>query len=285
MISSDLKSTGSEHKGIGMHTFDKLAPSTTKKMAPSDVKKSNWNLMGNHQEGSQFMEQRPVADTIKFCGTKRFKPQDPIIHTFHPTLGNPAAKEHLTNAHNKLEFQLGHNSTTNYATASELRPFRNMLHEIPRKPTQVRRKDIHYVPAVTPNTTLSYYSPSLPSSLGKPNNGAIAAERDRLKDSSEALQIANPKRSDARHWEEWDLRLQNSLKSCDESDNRDLLQRLRELSPTELSMYAFELEKKAMQLAVEEGKEVQRMKELNIFGNSTPTMNPLQTTELWRSRK
>lgn len=60
---------------------------------------------------------------------------------------------------------------------------------------------------------------------------------------------------------------------------------LRELSPTELSMYAFELEKKAMQLAVEEGKEVQRMKELNIFGNSTPTMNPLQTTELWRSRK
>lgn len=31
---------------------------------------------------------------------------------------------------------------------------------------------------------------------------------------------------------------------------------LHELSPTELSMYAFELEKKAMQLAVEEGMEL-----------------------------
>lgn len=30
---------------------------------------------------------------------------------------------------------------------------------------------------------------------------------------------------------------------------------LHELSPTELSMYAFELEKKAMQLAIEEGME------------------------------
>ncbi|KAK1388620.1 hypothetical protein POM88_016798 [Heracleum sosnowskyi] len=235
-----------------MNSFDKLTPSTTKKMAHIDVKKSSWNLMGTHEEASQLMEQRPVADTIKFCGTKRFKPQDPIIHAFHPTLGNPAAKEHLKNAHKKLEFQLGHNSTANYATASELRPFRNMLQEIPRKPTQARRKD---------------------------------GERDHLKDSSEALQFANPKRSDAQHWGERDLRLQNSLKSCDESDNRDLLQRLCELSPTELSMYAFELEKKAMQLEVEEGKEVQRMKELNIFGNSTPIMNPLQMTELWKSRK
>lgn len=206
-----------------MHTFDKLTPTTTKKMAPRDVKRFNWNLMGNHQEGSQFMEERPVADTIKFCDTKRFKPQNPIIHTFHPTLGNPAAKEHLTNAHNRLEFQLGHN-TANYATTSELRPFRNMLDEIPRKPTQIRRKDIHYVHAVTPNTTLSYYSPQLPSSLSKPNNGAVAAERDHLKNSSEALQFSNPKRSDARYWEEQDFRLQNSLKSYDQSDNRDLLQ-------------------------------------------------------------
>lgn len=207
-----------------MHTFDKLAPTTTKIMAPRDVKKSNWNLMVNHQETSQFMEQRPVADTTKFCDTKRFKTQDPIIHTFHPTLGNHAAKEHLTNAHNELEFQLGHNSTANYATTSELRPFRNMLHEIPRNPTQIRRKDIHYVHTVTPNTTLSYYSPSLPSSLGKPNNGAISAERDRSKNSSEALQFASPKRSDARQWEERDFRLQNSLKSYDQSDNRDILQ-------------------------------------------------------------
>lgn len=230
VISSDWKSPGPEHKVTGMHTFDKQPPSTTKKTALKNVKTANSYLMGNHQEGSQFMERRPVADTIKFCGLKTFKPQEPSIHTFHPTLTNPAAKEHLTHANDILELKLGHNknqnNTANYATASESKAFRNM---IPRKPTQIRRNDMHNAPAVTanymaPNTPLSYLPPASPSSLVKPNNGVLAAKRDRLKDSSEALQFANSKRSDDRQWGERCLRLQNSLKRCDESDNRDLLQ-------------------------------------------------------------
>ncbi|KAJ7957970.1 Integral membrane protein hemolysin-III-like [Quillaja saponaria] len=64
------------------------------------------------------------------------------------------------------------------------------------------------------------------------------------------------------------IRLQRLLKQCDESDHREYIQMLLHLSPIELSKHAIELEKRSMQLSVEEGKEIKRMQALYIFGKS-----------------
>ncbi|KAL3514865.1 hypothetical protein ACH5RR_027582 [Cinchona calisaya] len=74
------------------------------------------------------------------------------------------------------------------------------------------------------------------------------------------------------------IHLQKLLKECDESNCRNYIQLLQHLSPAELSRHAFEVEARATQLEMEEGKEMHRMKALNILGVSTLTDNSLQTT-------
>ncbi|CAA0834928.1 Integral membrane protein hemolysin-III homolog [Striga hermonthica] len=55
---------------------------------------------------------------------------------------------------------------------------------------------------------------------------------------------------------------------------------LLRLSPSELSKHAVELEKRAIQLTIEEGNEMQRMRTLNILAKSSPTNNLLQSNQL-----
>lgn len=266
MVNSELKSNGPDNSGTGMRTFHKQSPITTKKMVLTDVQN----------------EGRPIADTIKVCGTKRLTPECPSTHSFHPTLTKPTAKEHLMDTRKKFEFEPEkgriQNNTNKYVSNPQLRHFCNVQQEISRKQTHMREGNTHCVPAVSqnhmaPKMTLSYASPSLPSSLGKPGNGVRAAEHDYLKVSSEVPRFTSSKRDDDQKWEERFIHLQNFLKICDdESNHRDHIQKLRHLSPAELSIYAVELEKIAIQLTIEEGKEWQRMKTLNILGKSATTI-------------
>ncbi|XP_076909143.1 uncharacterized protein LOC143566285 [Bidens hawaiensis] len=75
------------------------------------------------------------------------------------------------------------------------------------------------------------------------------------------------------------VNLQNFINQCDASDYRDNIQLLLRLSPAELSRHAVELEKRAIQLTIEEGKEMQRMQALNILGKPSITRNPMPTTQ------
>ncbi|KAL4572617.1 hypothetical protein LXL04_019397 [Taraxacum kok-saghyz] len=71
--------------------------------------------------------------------------------------------------------------------------------------------------------------------------------------------------------EHWNVRfgqLQKYLKQCDTSNHEVYLQELRSFSPDECSRHAVELEKRAIQLVVEEGREIQRVKDLNVLGKS-----------------
>ncbi|KAK9063983.1 hypothetical protein SSX86_017855 [Deinandra increscens subsp. villosa] len=75
------------------------------------------------------------------------------------------------------------------------------------------------------------------------------------------------------------IRLQNFIKQCDGSDHRENVQLLLRLSPMELSKHAVDLEKRAIQLTIEEGKEMQRMQALNILGKPSLTRNPIPITQ------
>lgn len=60
--------------------------------------------------------------------------------------------------------------------------------------------------------------------------------------------------------------LQAFLKNCDESDQQECLQALGQLSAAARSSHALQLETRAFQLVVEEGKELKRMRFLNVLG-------------------
>ncbi|WOK92847.1 hypothetical protein Cni_G01539 [Canna indica] len=70
-------------------------------------------------------------------------------------------------------------------------------------------------------------------------------------------------------WKDRFLRLQMFLKTCDQSNQDDYIQMLRSLSAIGRSRHAVELEKRAIHLLLEEGKELQRMKFLNVLGKSS----------------
>ncbi|XP_002982151.2 histone H3.v1 [Selaginella moellendorffii] len=62
------------------------------------------------------------------------------------------------------------------------------------------------------------------------------------------------------------LELQAFLKLCDEADQKDLLEALRSLSAAARSGHAFNLEYRALMLSMEEGREMLRLKMLNVMG-------------------
>ncbi|KAL6514150.1 hypothetical protein OROHE_019137 [Orobanche hederae] len=67
-------------------------------------------------------------------------------------------------------------------------------------------------------------------------------------------------------WEERYCRLQSLLKMLDQSGKHEYVQMLRSLSSIELSRHAFELEKRSIQLSVEEAKEIQRAGFFDVLG-------------------
>ncbi|XP_071733034.1 uncharacterized protein [Rutidosis leptorrhynchoides] len=77
------------------------------------------------------------------------------------------------------------------------------------------------------------------------------------------------------------IHLQNFIKQCDGSNNRENIELLMRLSPSELSRHAVDLEKRAIQLTIEEGKEMQRMQALNILESlrQPETINANDTTQ------
>ncbi|CAN1802529.1 hypothetical protein LINPERHAP1_LOCUS23390 [Linum perenne] len=73
--------------------------------------------------------------------------------------------------------------------------------------------------------------------------------------------FAVPTRMKRVHWEERYRQLQVSLKKLDGSDHEDYIQMLRSISSVELSRHAVELEKRSIQLSLEEGN----ITNMNLF--------------------
>ncbi|KAL1554524.1 hypothetical protein AAHA92_15076 [Salvia divinorum] len=67
-------------------------------------------------------------------------------------------------------------------------------------------------------------------------------------------------------WEEQYNRLQSFLKMLDQSDQYEYVQMLRSLSSVELSRHAVELEKRSIKLSLEEAKEMQRVRFVDVLG-------------------
>ncbi|GER43934.1 integral membrane protein hemolysin-III homolog [Striga asiatica] len=122
----------------------------------------------------------------------------------------------------------------------------------------------------------------VPISSGK--NGSVSGMAAANAVPSEVARAIEPKVTGEQARAERFVRLQKFLKQCDETRQIEYTQRLLRLSPSELSKHAVELEKRAIQLTIEEGvvtrNEMQRMKTLNILAKSSPANNLLQSNQL-----
>lgn len=105
----------------------------------------------------------------------------------------------------------------------------------------------------------------------KPNEEIVPEKTEPPVASSTGIQ-EEVKQSTIEYWNERFNRLQTYLENCDNSTQEGYLRELRSLSAAGRNMHAIELEKRAIRLLVDEGKELQRMKSLNVLGKVSPNV-------------
>lgn len=290
MINSKLNSNRLGDNGSGLPTYHKQPPVAIKKIPLRDVQNDNRSLLHRHTES----EGGSIADAIKTSGTKRLTPDCPQSPPCHQFFSSNGANDHLVYARRRFESELGKrrilDQPNKNADNLHSTQFCQNMQQIPEQQTQMKDRNAYCAPAFAPIplaslVTFAFGEPSVPLSMGKPSNELLDVESNYLKVTSEVPHSVHSKETDDQQRKERFLRLQKVLKQCDEFDQNDYIQMLRSFSPSELSRHAIELEKRAIQLTVEEGKEIQRMKELNILGKSVPKNNPSPITQQVPAKK
>ncbi|RLN33215.1 uncharacterized protein C2845_PM03G05430 [Panicum miliaceum] len=112
---------------------------------------------------------------------------------------------------------------------------------------------------------------NLVSSSVSPTN---TASTDAISAITQAPNRAHPPRSNNQDRSDRFHRLQAFLRNNEQSGQEEYIRMLRSLSSVGRSKHAIELEKRAANLLIEEGKELQKMKVLNVLGKLSPTDAP-----------
>ncbi|RVW42570.1 hypothetical protein CK203_085387 [Vitis vinifera] len=261
MINSKLNSNRLGDNGSGLPTYHKQPPVAIKKIPLRDVQNDNRSLLHRHTES----EGGSIADAIKTSGTKRLTPDCPQSPPCHQFFSSNGANDHLVYARRRFESELGKrrilDQPNKNADNLHSTQFCQNMQQIPEQQTQMKDRNAYCAPAFAPIplaslVTFAFGEPSVPLSMGKPSNELLDVESNYLKVTSEVPHSVHSKETDDQQRKERFLRLQKVLKQCDEFDQNDYIQMLRSFSPSELSRHAIELEKRAIQLTVEEGNSI-----------------------------
>ncbi|KAJ4964469.1 hypothetical protein NE237_024408 [Protea cynaroides] len=289
MIEPKTKDLGLSNTETSLRTSDKQQL-LVKKTALRDLQ--NDNILGPKSVGnSPFLKDRgPAIAPVKISGIKRPAPECPTSPTSHQSPSNNA-NGHIVYIRRKSESEVGKSSTCeiteNGADCPPQRQFSHREQGTYRQQIQMKDSKVSSFPAfapipMAPPMTFSSGGPTIPLSLGKSGNGLSPAEPNYPAVSAAVPFLVSPPANN-QHWRERSLRLQTFLRNCDHSSQEEYIQMLRSLSAAGRSKQAVELEKKAIQLLLEEGKELHRMKVLNVLGKSSqkssisPSTQPLQS--------
>lgn len=280
MINTEHNATGMVGGGTATPAHDRQLPGSVKKTALRDVQNENVGSIHKQQENLVTAGGKSCGDTVKVCGNKRLTPERPSSSQGLPYSSYNGTNENIINVRKRFEQELGSRRSQNNVEKkiSSYSEAKNVVGQMRQDIIQKPMKDgsLHQGPVVAPNNlkaVMAFASsgPSVPNSLGKHNHSTPVAKVSQelrhaidLKSTHQDLHVKETVRF---------VRLQNFLKQCDEANQRDYTQTLMHLSPSELSKHAVELEKRAIQLTIEEGNEMQRMKALNIFIKPSPGMN------------
>lgn len=256
---------------------DKQLPVGAKKTALRDLQNDNRIMVPNSTGNSPLSKDRgPISDATQLSGAKRPSLECPVSPPHQQSPCSNAANGHLVYVRRKSEAELGKGGTGDSAsiTADCLQSGQLAhLEEITQPKSQMKEPKVSCFPAFVPFPMTASISSSgnasLPHSLGKPGMRLGLAESNYHPVAPAIPLLTNPKGLKNMQWEERYHQLQMLLRKLDEADQEEYLQLLRTLSPVELSKHAVDLEKRSIQLSLEEAKELQRVAALNVLGKSS----------------
>lgn len=284
MIDAKFKECGlNSSRTIGMPACDKQQLPFSKKTALRDVQNETQNRICKPLETSILKDAKPVVETVKVCGDKRPRPESPTSLTCtHSLFSNiNGTNGHHVYVRRKTEVEPGKLVARDMGSndTQQSREVNNDKRKPHGQQNQLWEPKYSCFPAFAPMpvaslTTLSSGGPSVPYSLGNSSNGLAVSEPNYLMPVTTGIPSIVPHRLSNLNWTERFVRLQMFLQQCDQSSQEDYIKMLRSLSAAGRSSHAFELEKRAVHLLIEEGKELRRMKVLNALGKSIPTNHP-----------
>ncbi|XP_042509447.1 uncharacterized protein LOC122085074 [Macadamia integrifolia] len=276
MIDPKTNDLGLSNKEHGLPRSDKQQLSV-KKTALRDLQNDNI-LRPKPLGNSHFLKDRgSTMAAVKVSGIKRTTPECPTSPSGLQSSSNNNANGHLVYVRRKSESEIGKSSTCeimeNSADCPPLRQLNHGEQGTSRQQIQMKDSKISCFPAfapipMAPPMIFSSGGPTVPLSLGKSGTCLSLAESNCPAVSSAVPFLASPPASNE-PWRERSLRLQTFLRNCDHSSQEEYIQMLRSLSAAGRSKEAVELEKRAIHLLLEEGRELHRMKTLNVLGKST----------------
>ncbi|RWR84564.1 Integral membrane protein hemolysin-III, putative isoform 1 [Cinnamomum micranthum f. kanehirae] len=281
MIDAKSKENGLANSGIGGPPSCDKQQLLGKKTALRDVQNEAQNIICKPLlENPLSKDAGLTAGTVKVCGNKRPKPDCPSSPSCNqsPCKNINGANVHLMYPSKKAELEQGQLNACDIGNTDcpqSRRPNKDKqepygLHNLMLEPK------FSCFPAFAPmavaSQTTSSRGPSVPYSLGRPSNGLPISRPNHLIATSAigTSSLVNPHTAYNPNWQERFHHLQMFLKHCNESGQEEYIKVLQSLSAAGRSRQAVELEKRAINLLLDEGKELNRMRALNVLGKSIP---------------
>ncbi|KAM1243726.1 hypothetical protein ACFX2G_035949 [Malus domestica] len=274
MVQQTIDSIVSEY---GMGTTESES-SIHDKQQPVPVKKTVLRDLQN------VPKDRPTSNAPRVSGIKRPLPEQPMSPPQHQSPSSSAANAQLVYVRRKSEADAVRNSTCDNASINaECQVSRKLSHhEASIRPIpQTKETKVYCVPAFAPfpvaASTIPPGKPSVPVLPSKSGTGLPPAGANGHPHTSSTVPCSLGLKY--LHWEERFHQLQLLLRNLDQSEHEDYIQMLRSLSSVELSRLAVELEKRSIQLSLEEAKELQHVGRLNVLGKSVKQFKVPSTQE------
>uniref|UniRef100_A0A0E0QUR3 Uncharacterized protein n=1 Tax=Oryza rufipogon TaxID=4529 RepID=A0A0E0QUR3_ORYRU len=170
--------------------------------------------------------------------------------------------------HNSIAANLASSSV---AAASP--PPRNLVSTtpVPRNPIAANVASSSVAAASPPRNLASTTKVSQNSIAANLASSSVSATSTSSRGAAPACYPVDPQRSSNQDWKERFIRLQAFLRNNEQSGQEEYIHMLRSLSSVGRSKLAIELENRAVKLLIEEGKELQKMKVLNVLNKLSPT--------------
>ncbi|KAJ8460272.1 hypothetical protein OPV22_033198 [Ensete ventricosum] len=270
------------------HLMAKVLHMLRDKHHPLFVKKVALRELPNESRNINKPVKQLTPDSRKVAGIKRQQPDGPPS----PSSCQPQGKifsplANIVYTRRKLETEqgkMGDFVNINHAESPESRKLSNNCTKIPNTPKNLMLEPMasyaSHVSDAANSLAASSVGLSFPHVHGKPISRLTGPEPQDSMSAAGCPFTGDPHKVNNECWKDRFLRLQMFLKTCDQANQEDYIQMLRSLSAVGRSRHAVELEKRAIHLLLEEGKELQRMKVLNVLGTpsndhaSTPSQAP-----------
>ncbi|XP_050235130.1 uncharacterized protein LOC126683318 [Mercurialis annua] len=243
---------GISNKDSNVSGRDKQIPVVVKKTALRDVQNEN------------RISKATDSSVVKVVGAKRPSPppNSPMSPPHQQSPNSNAANAQLVYVRRKSEAETGKGSVCDGRSVD--------VEEINQPKLQLKEGKVSsfsaYAPMHVPALISASGNTSVPLSVGNHSTRFAPIQPNHNHVSAAVSLLNNLKGPKSLNWEERFHQLQILLKKLDDSEQEDYVQILRSLSSVELSRHAVELEKRSIQLSLEEAKEVQRVGVLNVLG-------------------